>query len=227
VNTKRPVPGPTTEPPLCAGFHKAAVLCVSAAMRRPLLATASADNTVRVWDYQRMACATTFQASHPISTLAVHPWGTEMVISYRESAHTYVIANELIAGQRLEASNDGFSLCAYSPRGGMLACARKNTILLYVTNTYAHVATLKGHPESVVDLRWSDDGIQLVSACRAALYTWSMETYGKARASRCVCLFSVSARERVPCGALHVVHGDVRQGASLALPACASVNQRS
>ena len=109
----------------CAGFHKQGIICVSAAARRPLLATASTDNTVRVWDYQKMTCATTFQATHPLATIAVHPWGTEMVVAYRESAHTYVIANELIAGQRLAASNDGFSICAYSPRGGLLACARK------------------------------------------------------------------------------------------------------
>ena len=164
---------------LCAGFHKSAVLCVSAAMRRPLIATASKDNTVRIWDYQRMACITTLQATHPLATLAVHPWGTEMVISFRDSAHTYVIANELIAGQRLEQSQDGFAVIAYSPRGGLLACARKASVYVYLTNTYALVATLACHPEHVCELRWSADEVRLVSVCRAAVYTWCMETYTK------------------------------------------------
>ena len=164
-----------------AGFHAGAITSLSAASRRPLLATASKDHTVCIWDFRRQLCLTAMQATHPVTALAVHPWGTEMVIATRDSAHAHVIANELIVGERLADSSGGFTIISYSRRGGLVACVRRNVVLVYVTGTYALAATLRGHPEEVADVQWSEDGFRLVTVCRAAVYSWSMETYSKVR----------------------------------------------
>jgi WD40 repeat protein len=194
----------------CAGFHTQSILCISAATRRPLIASASKDNTVRIWDYRRQVCITCYQATHPITSLSLHPWGTEMVIASRERAHAYVIANELICGQRLESSQGGFSRCAFSPRGGLLACTRKASILIYITNTYQLAATLHGHPDEVLDLQWSADGIRLVSVCHAAVYTWSMETYTKVEED--TARAHINACAAVDSAATRVVVADVNGG---------------
>lgn len=55
------------------------------------------------------------------------------------------------------------------------ACAAQ----VYQTTTYDLIAQLKGHPDAVLDLAWSADGIRLASVCKAAVYTWSMETFEK------------------------------------------------
>jgi hypothetical protein len=90
------------------GFHTSAILSISVATRRTLLATASRDNTVRVWDYHRLVCRVSHQASDPVKVVALHPWGTELVLAVYDGAHTYVIAGDaLVRGQRLTESTAG------------------------------------------------------------------------------------------------------------------------
>jgi WD40 repeat protein len=149
------------------------------AMRKPLLATASHDNTVRIFDAVRQVSFTSFQAASPVTAVAMHPWGTEMVISTRQCAHSYIIANELLSGQQLASSEGGYSQSVYSPPGGLLACSQKNLIHIFSTSEYTPVAMLRGHPNDVVSLNWSADGIRLVSACRETVYIWSMESFSK------------------------------------------------
>lgn len=83
-------------------------MALSVATRRTLLATASRDNTVRVWDYHSQICIAMYQAANPVMCVALHPWGTDIIISFHESAFTYVVGgNELIKGQRLADSASG------------------------------------------------------------------------------------------------------------------------
>lgn len=81
---------------------------LSVATRRTLLATASDDNTVRVWDYHRQSCQAVHQAAQPVAAVALHPWGTDLIVAHREVAFTYVVAgSELVRGQRLPESAAG------------------------------------------------------------------------------------------------------------------------
>jgi hypothetical protein len=94
-----------------AGFHTAAVVALSVATRRTLLATASRDNTVRIWDYHRQTCRALYQAANPVMCVALHPWGTDCIVAFYESAFTYVVAGDtLIKGQRLPESSAGAPL---------------------------------------------------------------------------------------------------------------------
>jgi WD40 repeat protein len=149
------------------------------AMRKPLLVTASHDNTVRIFDAVSLVSVTSFQAASPVTAVGMHPWGTELVISTRQCAHSYTIANELLSGHELASSNGGFSHSVYSPPGGLLACSQKNVIHIYSASEYTLSAILRGHPNDVASLKWSADGIRLVSACRETVYIWSMETFSK------------------------------------------------
>lgn len=97
-----------TPVPQHAGFHTGAVIGLSVATRRTLLATASEDNTVRVWDYHRQSCQAVHQAAHPVAAVALHPWATDLIVAHREVAFTYVVAgSELVRGQRLPESAAG------------------------------------------------------------------------------------------------------------------------
>lgn len=94
-----------------AGFHTNAIVALSVATRRTLLATASRDNTVRVWDYHAQVCIAMYQAASPVMGVGLHPWGTDIIISFHESAFTYVVGgSELIKGQRLAESASGKAL---------------------------------------------------------------------------------------------------------------------
>ena len=155
------------------------MVCLSVATRRPLVATASADGTVRVYDAVRQVCLACLQLRSPVTAVAMHPWGTELVVATKEGAHSYVIANELLRGHRLDGAVGGFSRCMYSRPGGLLACAQRAAISVYSTTEYALLATLRGHPNDVLSMHWSGDGGRLASACREAVYTWSMETFAR------------------------------------------------
>lgn len=97
------------------GFHTGSVIALSVATRRTLLATASDDNTVRVWDYHRQSCRAVHQASQPVAAVALHPWGTDLIVAHREFAFTYVVAgSELVRGQRLPESAAGADAHAHS-----------------------------------------------------------------------------------------------------------------
>ena len=66
---------------------------------------------MRVWDYHAQTCVAVYQAANPVKCVALHPWGTDVIISFHESAFTYVVGgNELIKGQRLAESASGDSL---------------------------------------------------------------------------------------------------------------------
>lgn len=162
-----------------AGYHTDAVVCLSVATRRPLVVTAGADRTVRVFDAARQVCLACLQLRSPVTAVAMHPWGTELVVATKEGAHSYVIANELLCGHRLDGAVGGFSRCMYSRPGGLLACAQRATICVYSATEYALLATLRGHPNDVLSMHWSCDGVRLASVCREAVYTWSMESFSK------------------------------------------------
>lgn len=96
---------------------------MATAVRKTLLVTASADNTVRVWDYSKCECVTVYQGRHPPLLVAMHPWGAELIICYKGHAHVYVIASDLIEGARLQSPGGGANIVRYSPHGQLLAVA--------------------------------------------------------------------------------------------------------
>ena len=63
---------------------------------------------MRVWDYHAQISIAMYQAANPVMCVSLHPWGTDIIISFYESAFTYVVGgNELIKGQRLAESASG------------------------------------------------------------------------------------------------------------------------
>ena len=102
-----------------------------------------------------------------------------MVIGYHDHSNVYVIANELIQGQRLESPYGALQLAKYAPTGHMLAGVCGQYIVIYNTMDYRMIAMLKGHPNQISDMCWSEDGARLVSVCDGAVYTWSIETFQK------------------------------------------------
>eukprot|EP00892_Ulva_mutabilis_P006187 jgi/Ulvmu1/3940/UM018_0163.1 len=159
------------------GFHTGAVISLSVATRRTLLASASDDNTVRVWDYHRQSCRAVHQPAQPVAAVALHPWGTDLIIAHREFAFTYVVAgSELVRGHRLPESAAGFSRLRYSPSGGYLAAVHADRVYVYATLTYTLEATLTGHADEVSDIAWSRDGFRLATCSQTSVYLWSMDT---------------------------------------------------
>lgn len=100
------------------GWHSAAISCIDVAVQRPLLMTASKqDSTVRLWNYQTGICelarefyvhedsAIRAQAK-PLVAIALHPSGYQCAIAFIDKVLIHnILHDELRTYHKLECPN--------------------------------------------------------------------------------------------------------------------------
>jgi len=143
--------------------HTEAVTSVSFSPDAKILASASGDNTVKLWD---------IKSGKEIKTLKGH---TEAVtsVSFSPNAKTLASASgdntvklwDIKSGKEIKTLKGGVISVSFSPNTKTLASASlDNTVKIWDINTGKEIKTLKGHTDIVHNVSFSPDSKTLASA---------------------------------------------------------------
>jgi len=108
-------------------FHSHEIYCLDVCMRKQNIATLSADNTLRIYDYKtlKQEYEKTFD-DKPIH-LSYHPNGLYIVICFSSKVHLYVLQAKTIEMIREYTCKD-VQCAKFSNGGHLIAIANKNNI---------------------------------------------------------------------------------------------------
>ncbi|MBD1945374.1 AAA family ATPase [Coleofasciculus sp. FACHB-712] len=159
--------------------HHAAVWSVSYSPDGKTLASASSDNTLKVWNLATGKPIATLQGHHEaVWSVSYSPDGKTLASA--SSDNTLKVWN-LATGQEiatLQGHNEGVMSVSYSPDGKTLASASSdNTIKVWNLATGQEIATLQGHQAAVYSVSYSPDGKTLASASDDnTIKVWNLAT---------------------------------------------------
>ncbi|MEW5297651.1 MAG: hypothetical protein WDW36_000847 [Sanguina aurantia] len=182
---------------LFPSVHDGPIIGASLAIKRDVLATASRDLTVRVWQYNPLRLVVTHMCHNTPTAIGLDPWGREMVVCYVDSVRFYDVVEGMVlengelrggGGSGVNADGAGgggrtLEKCShvkYSPNGSLIAIVggvSAKDIFIFSVLHKRQLAVLKGHFSSVADIAWSDDGQYLASTSSGAVFTWRMDGF--------------------------------------------------
>ncbi|POM62153.1 WD domain containing hypothetical protein, partial [Phytophthora palmivora] len=134
------------------------VLQVDVCVQRPIVVTCGADKTT---------------PDEP-TTVAVHPSGFQLVVSFKERVRIYQLLQESLR-QVKELPIKACRFVRYAHGGHLFACASGLTVTTFRTYTFEAAQTFSGHIGAVKCLGWSRDDNYLFSAAHdGAVYRWDI-----------------------------------------------------
>jgi WD40 repeat protein len=150
--------------PNTLGGHANAVLGVSFSPDGKMLATASYDSTVKLWDTSTGTEIKTLRHTNQVYDVSFSPDGKMLASA---SGDKTVKLWDTSTGTEIKTltghTNQVFDV-SFSPDGKMLASSSKdNTVKLWDTSTGTEIKTLTGHTNSVLGVSFSPDGKMLAS----------------------------------------------------------------
>ncbi|KEY75230.1 hypothetical protein S7711_07144 [Stachybotrys chartarum IBT 7711] len=146
--------------------HRNAVNSVSWSPDTALVASASDDKSVKIWDPVISQCTLTLEGhTQPVKSIAWSP--NAMYIASASEDKTIKIWNPEI-GQCIstfQGHTDSVKLLSWSPTGSRLASASNDTtVRIWDPATSQCISILEGHCKPVNSIAWSPDMTQVVSA---------------------------------------------------------------
>jgi WD40 repeat protein len=166
--------------------HGQKVTCMAVCLAKPLLATGSEDETVRIWDYSRWqgggevvlhSNGTNGGVSdgEPVA-LALHPSGQQILVGYRDRVRLMgVLHRELKPFRELPITK--CRALAYTPGGNMFAAASSITVFVYDALTLTELQAFTGHVAPVKTVTWASNGLSLYSSgLDGNVYGWDVTT---------------------------------------------------
>ncbi|KAJ5531424.1 NACHT nucleoside triphosphatase [Penicillium freii] len=159
--------------------HSGSVNSIAWSPNGSRLASASKDNTIRIWDPATGQCASTLEGhSESVDSIA---WSQDRSRLASASKDNTVRIWDPATGQcasTLEGHSESVDSIAWSQDGGRLAStSRDSTVRIWDPATGQCVLTLQGHSNWVRSIAWSQDGGRLASASRdSTVRIWDPST---------------------------------------------------
>lgn len=162
--------------PMAERFHHAAINAVATCVRKPLVATCSKDNSVRIWNYAKnTAELVKYFTEEPLS-VAMHPSGFYCLVGFTDKLRLLnVLMDDIRPFKEFPIRN--CREVVFSHGGQRFAAANGQHIDMYATYSFEFLGHLKGHAQRVQAIRWSADDSKLISCgLDGAVYEWDPQT---------------------------------------------------
>ncbi|MBM3737284.1 MAG: TIR domain-containing protein [Acidobacteria bacterium] len=162
---RAPSPVPANRPIVARG-HTDSVSCCAWSPDGKRLASASLDNTLRIWDPSNArSLASLHGHSASVSSCAWAPDGKRLASASLDNTLRIWDPSNARSLTSLKGHSDSVWSCAWAPDGTRLASASDdNTLRLWDPSNGRPLASLHGHSASVSSCAWAPDGTRLASA---------------------------------------------------------------
>eukprot|EP00051_Salpingoeca_urceolata_P005695 m.76025 g.76025 ORF g.76025 m.76025 type:complete len:1203 (+) comp14501_c0_seq2:245-3853(+) len=164
---------------LAEPFHHGPITGLDVSVRKPLVATCSLDNSVRIWNYLTNTSELVKYFAEEALCVSLHPTGLYALVGFADKLRLLTI---LIDDMRIvkEFNLRGCRECRFSHGGHLFAAVQNNNNIIQIFSTYSfeNVGSFKGHTGKIRSVCWSSDDSRLVS-CGAdgAVYEWDTQSF--------------------------------------------------
>ncbi|XP_017867333.1 PREDICTED: cilia- and flagella-associated protein 57 [Drosophila arizonae] len=162
--------------PLGVLIHIGEVVDVSVCAWKPIIMTASRDQTIRIWNYEtgKVELVRKFQVD--VNIVELNSTGLMAAIGFSDQLRiTQIFMDELniVKTYNFPHCND----VKYSNFGHLMAAAYDNNISVTSVYSLDVVIHLKGHNGNVLSVAWTKTDKYLISGgAEGAIYQWDIET---------------------------------------------------
>jgi WD40 repeat protein/tRNA A-37 threonylcarbamoyl transferase component Bud32 len=145
--------------------HEEPVLAIAFSPNGKLLATASADSSVKIWDTANGQLITTLSGHDgSVNSVAFSPNGASLLTASEDNTVKIWNTGDFKLKTTLSGHSGGVLSAIWSPDSKQVATASEDTtIRLWETDSGKEKSSLAGHTEAVTALAFSPDGKTLIS----------------------------------------------------------------
>ncbi|KPI86830.1 hypothetical protein ABL78_4107 [Leptomonas seymouri] len=166
--------------PVGQPFHTNSIAAVDTCAQRPVVATASRDGSVFLWNTITNVVELRKHFREEILSMAMHPSGLHMIIAFTDSLRVYnIYEKDLCEYKRLSVRN--CAACRFSHGGQYFAVANSTIIHVYYSYTCELLGHLRGHNSKVRSISFvpPDDTRLISSGADGAVFEFSLCDYHK------------------------------------------------
>ena len=148
---------------LICNFHSKEIIGMDICVRKPLIATCSKDNTIRLWNYTERKLELKFKSPeiNPLS-LAFHPSGLHLVVGCADKLYIMnVYFDTLKTAQEITIKQ--FREVAFSHGGQYLAVSHTSVLQVYSFYTMEVIPNLTITPAKIQTISWYEDDTGFVT----------------------------------------------------------------
>ncbi|XP_037045778.1 cilia- and flagella-associated protein 57 [Bradysia coprophila] len=157
-------------------LHIDGIISMSVCAWKPIIMTASLDQTIRIWNYETGKVELVKKYLVDVSVVALHPSGLLVCVGFLDNMQLKEVMLDTLKG--IKTFN--FPRCQdamFSHQGHLLACAWENLISIISVFSFDVVVTLRGHSSNVTCVQWSNDDHYVFSCgTQGAVYEWKVAT---------------------------------------------------